>query len=213
MFSKVFRPQSPERAAARLGKAVDRAREEATTAAHAYIGLSEQEDWPEHRPMVELMFYLAHVDYELKALLDRVLNDESNRSIWEKYLALAIHEAIDTLPKMISGAVRHAGTAESPRLSADKLKDVARAYNAAIKPIRSDADFWKALTLVRNSVAAHHLGRGSDGVTPLITWTATTYANSQAGNTTFHSQFVEYGVAVGRAVQDLGENLLNSYDD
>lgn len=63
-----------------------------------------------------------------------------------------------------------------------------------------------ALSIVRNGVAAHHgLSRGR-GMDASIAWTLNAWKLTQSKKTPFESQFGEYAVRLGHALQDLGQD-------
>lgn len=165
-------------------------------------------DWNSHRPFAELVFYLCKLDYDIKVLLCQLLSDAVNRTVWERYLALELYEALNTLPTAISRArieIARPGTAS--RLDLGRFDAASVAYRERVKEIRGDTDFMGGLTLVRNGVAAHHgLSKGK-GMDVSIAWTLNAWKTSQSGVTPFQSQFTEYAVKLGRAVQDFGDGI------
>jgi len=165
-------------------------------------------NWNSQRPVVELVFYLCKLDYDIKVLLCQLLSDAVNRTVWERYLALELYEALNTLPTAINRArieIARPGTASS--LDLGHFDSASRVYRERVKEIRADTDFMSGLTLVRNGVAAHHgLSKGK-GMDVSIAWTLNAWKTSQLGTTPFQSQFTEYAVKLATAVQDFGEGI------
>ncbi|MCL1898750.1 MAG: hypothetical protein FWG16_08035, partial [Micrococcales bacterium] len=153
----------------------------------------------------ELVFYICQTDYELKVLIHRTFSDSANRSVWEKYLGLCVHETIEALPRVL-GAVHRAADSDKG-LDDGRVRQTSRAYNDAIKAIKADKVFMDGLQMIRNSVAAHHVGKAEAGLTVAIEWMLTSWRSADNGLTPMNSQIVEYAVVLGRAVQDLGQGL------
>lgn len=173
-----------------------------------------QPGWESHRPVIELIFYLCKLDYDIKVLLFRFFTDSENRTVWERYLALELHEALQTVPKAINRArmeIARPGTASHLNLA--RFDAAAKSYRHEVKAISADTDFMNALKMVRNGVAAHHgLSRGQ-GMDTSIAWTLNAWKLTQSDKTPFESQFGEYAVRLGRAIQDFGENMGSSPTD
>lgn len=187
---------------------IPEAREQVEFAARFIETGSSQPGWESHRPVVELIFYLCKLDYDIKVLLFQFLTDPENRTVWERYLALDLHEAIQTVPKAISRArmeIARPGTGSQIDLA--RFDAAAASYRREIKAISGDKDFMSALSIVRNGVAAHHgLSRGK-GMDASIAWTLNAWKLTQSKKTPFESQFGEYAVRLGRAIQDLGQDI------
>lgn len=184
------------------------ARDNVHLAAQAVAALSKREDWPGHRAGVELVFYLAQLDYEIKVLINQLFTDPLNRAVWEKYLALELHEALETVPQVLGSMQRSISLPSSPsHLDLSTVSQAARAYRDAIKLIKADRKFVQALVTIRNSVAAHHKGKGGVGLDGNIAWMMTSLRNESAKASPFDSQIAEYAVALGRAIQDLANTI------
>jgi len=127
-----------------------------------------QPNWESHRPSVELVFYLCKLDYDIKVLTLQALTDPENRSVWERYLALELHEALNTLPKAINRArIEMAKPASASHIPLARFDAAAQSYRQTVKEISSDKVFMDALSRVRNGVAAHHgLNKGKGGASP-----------------------------------------------
>lgn len=188
--------------------AIPVAREKVEFAARFIEVGPSQPGWESHRPVVELVFYLCKLDYDIKVLLFQFFIDSKNRTVWERYLALELHEALQTVPKAISRArmeIARPGTASHLKLA--RFDAAAKSYGQEVKAISQDQDFISALKMVRNGVAAHHgLSRGQ-GMDTSIAWTLNAWKLTQSDTTPFESQFGEYAVRLGRAIQDFGEGM------
>lgn len=161
-----------------------------------------------HKPVVELIFYLAKLDYDIKVLLHQFLNDPDNRTIWERYLILELHEALQSVPKALSRARVYIAQRETESgLDLVQFDSAAKSYSLATKPINKDKEFIEILTMIRNGVAAHHgLKRGKD-MDESIAWILSAEQSRRNGLSPFDSQVTEYAIKLGRAVQTLGQDL------
>lgn len=184
------------------------ARENVEFAAH-YCELGpSQPNWDSHRPVIEFVFYLCKLDYDIKVLLLQFLTDPDNRTVWEPYLALELHEALHTLPKAINRArIEIAKPTTASRLNLSRFDAAATAYRQEVKGITGDKEFMQALSRIRNGVAAHHgLSKGK-GMDVSIAWTLSAWKLAQSNATPFQSQFGEYALKLGHAIQDFGEGI------
>lgn len=164
-----------------------------------------QQDWESHRPFVELVFYLCKLDYDIKVLTLQVLTDLDKRSVWERYLGLELHEALNTLPKAINRArIEMAKPTSASHIPLARFDAAAQMYRQTAKEISSDKVFMDALSRVRNGVAAHHGLNKGKGMEVSIGWTLSAWKLAQTNRSAFQSQFTEYAVKLGRAVQDFG---------
>ena len=187
----------------RFAHSAELARKQAEDAAHFIVSAKKGADWESHRPGVELAFYLTIVDYETKVLIHRLLSSPEDRYVWEKYLALHLHEVLERAPLAISEAIREMTRPDTASRSDPELhKEAARKFKEALRPIRQDADFMKALALIRNAVAAHHADKKSATMDPSISWMLTTATQRRKGGSPMSSQILEYSVRVATAVQD-----------
>ncbi|KQZ23093.1 hypothetical protein [Microbacterium sp. Root553] len=188
--------------------AVAAAREAAQDAAHVILTLKQRPDWASHRPVVELIFYLALIDYETKALIHRLMVSSDDRYVWEKYLALHLHEALQKVPKRISDAIREISRPGTPsHASPAKYLAASQKLKEELKPINTDKDFMTALRQVRNGVAAHHGGKGETSMDASTFWMLTASQGVSAGRSPLQSQFLEYAWRLARAVQDFAHAI------
>ena len=196
MTGDVWKPE-------RLRAAIPRAREQVEIVARFCEIGPQQPDWDSHRPVVELLFYLCRLDYDIKVLLLQFLTDREDRSVWEPLLALEVHEALQTVPKAISRARMELGKpASTSGFNVKAFDEASKQYRATVTAISDDKDFMKALSLIRNGVAAHHgLSKGK-GMDASIAWVLNSWRLSQTKNTPFESQIGEYAVKLALAVQD-----------
>jgi len=194
---------------ARFRASIPAAKESVELAARFYTVGPTLPEWESQRPVVDLVFYLARLDYDLKVLLLHFLADPDNRTVWERYLALELHEGLQTVPQAISRARREIAKPSTPsRLSLARFDAAAGEYRWAVKAIREDVEFYETLTTVRNGVAAHHGMRRGAGMEVGIAWTLSAWNLTESGNTPFQSKFGEYAVKFGRAIQDFGISVV-----
>lgn len=189
-------------------QSVDAARKAAEDTAHVIVTLKQRDDWESHRPGVELIFYLALVDYETKVMVHRLMTSPDDRYIWEKYLALHLHEALQKVPKRISDAIREMGRpGTASHATPAKYIAAYQVLKDALKPIHSDKDFMTALRQIRNSVAAHHGGKSETSMDASIYWMLTSSQGVTEGRSPLRSQILEYVTRFGHAVQDFAHSL------
>ena len=184
------------------------ARESWEFAGKAYSALSGRPDSEDHRVFVELVLYLASLDYETKTLLHQFHLDLENRAVWEKYLGLTLYEGIPTVQKL-SGAyrikLRQQEGEDSPKLAGMQRAMVK--FNSEVKVVRGDTTFWAMLTRLRNEVAAHHTGRRDSAMSLQASWAV---ASENSRTRDYHSNMSmigQYSLLLGRAVQTLGEDI------
>lgn len=183
--------------------AIPKAREQVNIVARFFEVGPSMPDWDSHRPVVELLFYLCRLDYDIKVLLLQFLTDGDNRAVWEPLLALEVHEALETLPKAINRArIELAKPTTASKLSVQAFDEASKQYRATAKVIREDKDFMKGLTIIRNGVAAHHGLNKGKGMDASIAWAMSTWRLSQTELTPVNSQIAEYAVKLGLAIQN-----------
>lgn len=186
-----------------LRAAIPKAREQVNIVARFFEVGPSMPDWDSHRPVVELLFYLCRLDYDIKVLLLQFLTDGDNRAVWEPLLALEVHEALETLPKAINRArIELAKPTTASKLSVQAFDEASKQYRATAKVIREDKDFMKGLTIIRNGVAAHHGLNKGKGMDASIAWAMSTWRLSQTELTPVNSQIAEYAVKLGLAIQN-----------
>jgi hypothetical protein len=192
----------------RLRVAIPKAREQVSIVARFVEIGPTLPDWGSHRPVVELLFYLCRLDYDIKVLLLQFLTDGDNRAVWEPLLALEVHEALETVPKAINRARLELGKpASRSGLNLQVFDEASKQYRTKVKIIRDDADFMKGLTIVRNGVAAHHGLNKGKGMDASIAWALSTWRLSTTELTTRNSQIGEYAVKLGLAIQDFATRV------
>jgi hypothetical protein len=194
--------------ARRFADGTAQARKTVEETAYFIVSAKERSDWESHRPGVELAFYMALIDYETKILVHRLLESPKDRYVWEKYLALHLNEVLERAPVAIGEAIREMtrpGTAS--KADPERYKIAARKFREVLRPIRHDADFMKALGLIRNAVAAHHVDKKSSTMDPSIAWMLTAATQRNRGGTPISSQILEYSVKAATAVQDFAHTV------
>lgn len=190
-------------------RGIDAARETVEQAAYFIVTAKKRADWESHRPGVELVFYLALVDYETKVLIHRVLVSQQDRYVWEKYLALHLHEVLERAPQAIGAAIKAMrDPATASKADPDKYASGAKQLREAFKPIRQDSDFMRAITLIRNGAAAHHFDKATATMDPSIYWMLTSATNRDRKTSPLSSQIVEYSFVAARAIQDFGAAII-----
>ncbi len=202
---------SEEWDARRFADGMAQARKTVEETAYFIVSAKKRSDWESHRPGVELIFYLALIDYETKVLVHRLLESQEDRYVWEKYLALHLYEVLERTPGAIGEAIREmTQPGRASKADPELYKKAARDFREALRPIRQDGDFMKALGLIRNAVAAHHVDKKTATMEPSITWMLTTATQRSRGGTPMSSQILEYSVMAASAVQDFGQAVVGA---
>lgn len=194
-----------------FARGMAKARKTVEDTAYFIVSAKKRPDWDSQRPGVELVFYLALIDYETKVLAHRLLESQEDRYVWEKYLALHLHEVLERAPSAISEAIREMSRPGSAsKADPERYKKAARQFREDLRLIRQDTDFMKVLTLIRNNVAAHHIDKTSDTMEPSIAWMLTTATQRHHGGTPMSSQILEYSVKVATAVQNFANAIVSN---
>lgn len=187
------------------------ARQTVEDTAYFIVSAKKRPDWESHRPGIELIFYLALIDYETKVLVHRLMESQEDRYVWEKYLALHLYEVLERTPAAIGEAIREMAQPDSAsHADPDLYMAAARQFREDLRPIRQDADFMKALGLIRNSVAAHHVDKKTTTMDPSIIWMLTAATQRNRGATPMSSQILEYSVKAATAVQDFAHAVVST---
>lgn len=195
----------------RFGQGIDTARKAVEDTAYVIVSAKKRPDWESHRPGVELIFYLATIDYETKVLIHRMMESPDDRYVWEKYLALHLHELLERVPQAIGAAIKEMRDPKTAsKADADLYAAAARGLRETFKPIRQDLDFMRAVETIRNGVAAHHFDKTTATMDPSIYWMLTSATTRGRGSSPLSSQIVEYSVAAARAVQDFASAVVGT---
>lgn len=191
-----------------FGRGIEHARKTVEDTAYFIVTAKKRPDWESHRPGIELIFYLALIDYETKVMIHRVMESPDDRYVWEKYLALHLHEVLERVPQAISAAIKEMRDPKTAsKANADAYAAAARKLREAFKPIRQDVDFMKAITTIRNGAAAHHVDKVTATMDPSIYWMLTSATTRNRGTSPLSSQILEYSVTAVSAIQDFSNSL------
>lgn len=196
----------------RLKQSVPKALREMELATQIYVDVGpNQNDWQDHKTFVAFIAYLTRMDYEIKVVLSQFLSDPDNRTVWEGQLFLLLHGAMDHVPKALGLVIRELRQQPdtTSHLDLEKLQRASKRFNREVKEIKSDSNFTDGLVLVRNGVVAHHgFDQGKAGE-EAIGWVYSRMLSRLKGYRPKDSQTAEYGVQLGRALQELGTDLLS----
>ncbi len=191
-----------------LENSIENARKTVEDTAYFIVTAKKRDDWKSHQPGVELIFYLAQIDYETKVLIHRLFESPRDRFVWEKYLALHLYEALEQAPKAIGKAIREMKKPNTASMAdPDLYVKASRKFRESLKPIRNDKELMRALEIIRNGVAAHHFDKGNANMDPTISWMLTSATSNRTGKTPFTSQIAEYSMTTSRAIQDFSANI------
>jgi hypothetical protein len=121
----------------------------------------------------DLAIYAANSRVETCALLLAKLEMPSTQHVWDRYLTVYLHAAIDAFPQLASKLIRECRRLHAEGHTVIDEAGVSRAYQVykvGMKRITSDRDFMQTLEDVRNRVGAHHLTLPHNGIDGLIEW-------------------------------------------
>jgi hypothetical protein len=168
---------------------------------------------PVYKKWVELCFYIAYVDNEVKYMLHATLSDKKAFIYLDKYTALIMYEAIETLPKLYSDFFRTLEKVENEdgqnRFDRDKLREGYRNYKEAIKPIKNDSAFMQSLSTVRNNIAAHHLDK-EKSIHTLVDWYVRKRQEIDEQNNLGASSLILYAAKVAQSLSPLAQSLIHA---
>lgn len=165
---------------------------------------------PVYKKWIELCFYIAYIDNEVKYMLQAALSDQKAFIYLDKYLALIMSEAIEALPQVYSDFFKTLDEVErtdgQQRFDREKLNEGYRGYKEAIKPMKSDTAFMQSLHTVRNNVAAHHLDKAKS-VQTLVSWYVSKRQEIGKQNNPGISALILHAATVAQSLYPLAQSL------
>lgn len=144
---------------------------------------------------LRVMALIATLVYELKTLILRLIEAPADRVIWHKYLALALWQVLDELPRQLGPG----------------LKAEAKVFRESVRELRKDRAFMDELGVIRNSVAAH-LSQPSE-VPGLVEWSIDSIVSQAPETHVMNTQLVVYALIASAAVHELGSSILRRYPE
>ena len=200
-----------DRAVESLSPSIEKARSDWQMTALEFRAHQNQSDWRDHKAAMELILYLANLEYELKVLLQRFHQDFVNGAVWEKYLGLALFEGVTAVPRMAARVrqdlSRKLGRDNEMVLNFDAAT---KRFNLTAKQFRADTEFWQLLMRIRNESAAHHTGKGDNLMEMQALWALSTGYLGVTGAHSSESRIGRYALELGRAAHRLGSDLRSS---
>jgi hypothetical protein len=161
----------------------------------------------------ELCFYIAYVDNEVRHMLYATLSDQRAFIYLDKYTALIMYEALETLPKLYSDFFKTLEQVEREdgqnRFDREKLSEGYRSYKEAIKPIKNDSSFMQGISTVRNNVAAHHLNK-ERSIHTLVDWYVGKRQEIGKQNNPGVSSLMLYAAQVAQSLYPLSQALIHA---
>lgn len=142
---------------------------------------------------LKLVHMVVAFDYELKTLLLQLLEREDDRVLWQKYLALTLWQILHELPKLFGPT----------------LRDEAKAFKDAVKPVRSDQDFMDELVRIRNGVVAHL--ELQDDAPGRFEWSVDSARSQRAGEPSVSTPMVTNAITIAGGIRQLGSALLRKH--
>ncbi len=166
-----------------------------------------------YKKWIELCFYIAYVDNEVKYMLDATISSEKDFVYLDKYTALIMYEAIETVPKLYGEFFKILNEVESKdgqkRFDRHKLKEGYLKYKAAIKTIKDDGELMQSINVVRNSIAAHHLDK-KGSIQPLVDWYVSKRKEMDENNNAEVSSLILYAAKVAESLYPLAQSLVHA---
>lgn len=160
-------------------------------------------------PIHEFIFYVVQQKYDLLVLVESLIRDEASRSVWLKYLALQMNEALKTLPGVGAAVVRHYRQLGNPNhAQLDALQAALAQFGSDVRHLRGGR-LHTNLLAVRNSVTAHHRkkGGGPIGLVPLIEWTTEHASKAGRAVSPEHQEILTGAIDLGNALDSLGAGI------
>jgi hypothetical protein len=178
------------------------------------VKLGLERDSTIYRAFTQLQFFVLTVDFDMRVMLRALLVDPQNRLTAEKFLALTLQEADDTVGKVtntLKAEMRKSDRATVPDSGAqffDEAKlDVAVAeFKTAMAGFRDDVDFQRTLRMIRNTVSGHIVG-DEVGVQNSAIWVLTREGVPRNTEGVMMSQIVSYAVSTGLALLNFARAL------
>jgi hypothetical protein len=136
----------------------------------------------------DLAIYAANSRVETCALIAAKLDTAGIDHVWDRYLAVYLHAALDAYPRLSGRVLREAKSLQATGptvIDAVRLTEAHRIYKSGVKLIRDDRKFMDTLDRVRNNVSAHHLS-SPVSIDGLIGW----ITSQEAGDSDFNDELV-----------------------
>jgi hypothetical protein len=135
-------------------------------------------DVPERQAIkltLDFAIYASNSMVETSSLLLARLTIPSSEHVWDRYLVVYLHAALDAYPKLASKLIqecRKLNAAGHSTVDAQAVAEAYRLYKKRVYEVTGDAQFMADLHRVRNTVGAHHLTPGTSGIDGLVDWVA-----------------------------------------
>lgn len=178
------------------------------------VKLGLERDSAIYRAFTQLHFFVLSVDFDMRVMLRALLVDPQNRLTAEKFLALTLREADDSVGKVtnaLKAEMRKSARASNPDSGAhlfDEAKfDTAVAeFKTAMAGLRDDSTFQGTLRLIRNTVSGHIVG-DDVGVQNSAIWVLTREGVPRTTEGVMRSQIVFYAVSTLTALLNFARAL------
>lgn len=178
------------------------------------VKLGLERDSAIYRAFTQLHFFVLSVDFDMRVMLRSLLVDPQNRLTAEKFLALTLREADDSVGKVtnaLKAELRKSDRASTPDTGAhlfDEVKvDAAVAeFKKAMAGLRDDTTFQETLRSIRNTVSGHIVG-DDVGVQNSAIWVLTREGVPRSTEGVMKSQIVAYAVSTLLALLNFSRAL------
>lgn len=177
------------------------------------VKLALERDSAIYIAFTELQFFVLSVDFDMRVMLRALLSDPQNRLTNEKFLALTLEEADESVGRVIkklNSAMRTLPNDSGAHLfDLASVEAAAKKFKLAMQPMRDDKSFNDTLRLIRNTVAGHFVG-DEVGVQNSVIWVLTREKVARDIDGVLKSQIVGYSISTLAALNELVGDLQKS---
>lgn len=173
------------------------------------VKLGLERDSPIYQAFTQLQFFVLTVDFDMRVMLRSLLANPQNRLTAEKFLALTLEEADDSVGRMVGAVKREMRNPKDTgaQLFDEALYDEAMAqFKADMSELRTDKEFQKTLREIRNTVSGHIVG-DDVGVKNSAIWVLTREGVPRTAEGVMKSRIVYYAVLVLKALDRFAKAL------
>lgn len=177
------------------------------------VKLALENDSAIYIAFTELQFFVLSVDFDMRVMLRALLSDPQNRLTNEKFLALTLEEADESVGRVIkklNTAMRTLpNDSGAPFFELAAVEAAAKKFKIATQAMRDDKPFNESLRLIRNTVAGHFVG-DEVGVQNSVIWVLTRAGVTRDAEGVMKSQIVGYAISTLVALNALASDLQKS---
>lgn len=174
------------------------------------VKLGLERDSEIFRSFTQLQFFVLTVDFDMRVMLRALLVDPQNRLTAEKFFALTLEEADESVGGMINGfnKAMRLSSKDSGRdlFDIERFTEEERKFKQAMKEMRDDKEFNQILRLIRNTVSGHIVG-DKVGIQNSAIWVLTRKDVPRNVEGVMSSHVVRYAVSTLGALDEFAHGL------